>query len=208
MIEKIVIGICGKKGSGKDTLANYLMKSFRNKVFCTKFHFADAIKESCVLLFGLDPKFIYGTDEDKNTYTHFLWENWPCINKPSEKKGPMTHREFLQSFGTDFCRHIKKDIHICNLFWRINGKSICEDDAKIPFMALIADMRFQNEADAIKEIGGVNIFLTKGINEDNHSSENIIFSKESIDLIIHNDNMTKEEQAAIAVKFILEKFKL
>jgi len=208
MIETIVIGICGKKGSGKDTLANYIMKSLSSKVFSTKFHFADAIKESCVLLFGLDPKFIYGRDEDKNAHTHFMWENWPCINKPSGKQGPMTHREFLQSFGTDFCRHIKKDIHIDNLLKRIYNKSIFEDDAPMPFMALIADMRFQNEADAIKIIGGINILLTKGVDTDNHISENNIFFPDSIDLIIHNDNMTKEEQANIAVKFISEKLKL
>ena len=81
----MIIGIIGKKGSGKDTIADYLVK---NHGFI-KFAFADKVKEVCKAMFNM-------TDKD-------FTENNKEVIKPDWNISP---RQALQLFGTDICRKV------------------------------------------------------------------------------------------------------
>ncbi len=72
-----IIGISGKKMSGKDTLANGLMNILKDHGTVKKFSFADGLKDILVDILGLRPEQVRGTDEDKNTSTKYIWENFP-----------------------------------------------------------------------------------------------------------------------------------
>lgn len=158
------------------------------------YNFADGLKDFCVSTFGLDPSKVYGLDADKNSLTHLRWENMPgnisseilfnSTDKFLKRKislgfstetdisglfhhppGRMTVREVLQFFGTEICRRMFNPCWIQNTLSRIYKDS--------PKVALIADVRFDNEASSIHSAGGyVYLLLKNQESEDKHSSEN------------------------------------
>ncbi len=143
------------------------------------YSFANTLKQICVELFDIPHECAWGTDEQKNQIQeHLLWENMPkAINSKMMKKilpidarkgwdwkeGPMTAREFMQFFGTDIMRKIHGPIWINSCL-----KKIQREQSQL---AIVADVRFPNEAVAIEEAGGVLARMTRKVFEDNHSSE-------------------------------------
>ena len=134
--------------------------------FVKLYSFADHLKWICVKLFNIPHECVWGTDEQKNQHqSHLLWENMPCLeilNNPN-KRGSMTAREFMQFFGTDVMRKMYEPIWVSSCI-----KKIQQEQSEL---AIIADVRFPNEAKAIEEAGGTLIRLTRQTIEDNHSSE-------------------------------------
>lgn len=174
---------------------------------------ADGLKEMAMGYFGLSYESVYGTDEQKNqVQEHLLWENMPgvCTNEKFfvfmqskmehdlaldeedadykliyHEPGPMTAREFLQFLGTDIMRKMFQDVWLTKCMSRIK-----KDKPKI---ALVCDVRFDNEFAGIYKEGGIVLGLTKDIGSgDNHSSENVDLTKAS--KIIDNKNISIKEQ--------------
>lgn len=170
---------------------------------------ADGLKEIAMNYFGLSYESVYGTDEQKNqVQEHLLWENMPGVMTPLEwsrrqggvlagynqhpeffdiklNEGSMTAREFLQFFGTDVMRKMFQDVWVTNCMSKIK-----KDKPKI---ALVCDVRFDNEFVAIHKEGGITLGLTKDIgSDDNHSSENVDIEKAS--KIIYNSDISIKEQ--------------
>lgn len=231
-----VIGISGRKQSGKNTAANYIngqilsdlgmINNFfintdgqlvintldsdgnkgygildvtrKDKEFISYaekelwpyikiYHFADTLKDMSINLFNLSYNQVYGTDDDKNTPTKILWENVPC--SLNNKSGPMTAREFLQYFGTDIVRKINT-----NAWTESAINKIITEDSKI---AIIPDVRFPNEVDAIKKIGGSVIRLTRSKDNSNHKSEKELdrenYDWSNFDFVIDNNDISIED---------------
>jgi hypothetical protein len=147
--------------------------------------FAKKLKEFCIDLFNLDPKLVFGSDKDKNTKTRLLWKNMPTSTK---KKGKMSVREVLQYVGTDLFRKMSDNIWVDNCLNQIAKDS--------PAMALISDVRFENEVVAIQEAGGYVVGLTRhGTSDDTHDSEvSVGKCLELCDAIIDNEELTIPEQ--------------
>ena len=76
----------------------------------------------------------------------------------------MAAREFMQFFGTDVCRKIYEPIWVNSCIKQDTTRSNQE-------LAIIADVRFPNEAEAIEKAGGRLVRLTRKVFEDSHSSE-------------------------------------
>ena len=151
--------------------------------FIKHYSFAGALKEICSGLFGLSRAQCYGTDVDKNTLTWFRWEDMPGYEGDNE--GKMTAREFMQYFGTDVCRKIHPDI------WTEHTvKNIRTEE---PLIAVISDCRFQNEVDAVQRAGGKVIRLTRGVDNDGHSSEAESELIENYDAVVDNKDLTLHE---------------
>jgi hypothetical protein len=151
------------------------------------YSFADPIKEFCIDVLGIKPEQVYGTDEQKNVPTEFRWENFPTnfrpiissrteiVASPMEyvtdtqvvneyKKGPMTAREIMQVFGTDIMRNMFSPMVWVNACIR----KIQKDNPKI---AIIADLRFPSELEAVEQAGGYIVRLERKPFKDNHPSE-------------------------------------
>lgn len=180
-----IIGFLGKKGHGKDTCADFLVSQYGYD----KHAFATTIKDFLKLVFGLNDDQLYGNSKE--------------VIDPRWNVSPRT---LMQFFGTTVFRDNINEImpHIKNNFWveclknRIN--TIAEENRQIGKDTLIAvsDVRFQNEADAIKSLGGIIIKINRESvqNEDNHLSEAGIDDVTNFDYLIENnstiDNMHKQ----------------
>lgn len=154
--------------------------------FVKLYNFADALKELCITMFDISHEQAYGTY--KNSLTKLKWENMPGVITPEvasklffknddgiseedftamgllvHKPGFMTAREVLQFVGTDIFRRMYEPVWVNLLMNKIKEDS--------PLVAVIADCRFDNEARAVKEEGGILVYLTRRPSEDSHSSE-------------------------------------
>lgn len=155
-----LIGIVGKKGVGKDTMADILISSQHN---CTKLSFAEPLKKIVVELFLLEWDDVL--DHHKKDSLLPQWNKTP--------------RQLLQWIGTDIFRtHVQDDIWILHLQSRIAKLRQSHPSLHI----LVTDVRFQNEADCIRKLGGVIIRIVPSssspiknphlhTNNDTHSSE-------------------------------------
>lgn len=160
------------------------------------YYLADPLKRIAIDIFGLPEDKVYGTDDDKNELTHLLWENMPGIYTGWDsglndyvtyhESGPMTIREFLQYLGSDVFRIINSEVWLDTLFRRIK-----KDNSRL---ALIGDVRFDNEIEGCKSKEAMVLGLTKDKfkSADSHASENV-----NIDLcskIIDNEKLNIAEQ--------------
>lgn len=176
------------------------------------YSFADALKETCMSLFGLTEQQCYGTDEDKNSPTNLVWENMPGVITEADPKGEpssvtgrlgfyynkvkefiyhapgvMTAREVLQFFGSDVIRKMYSDAWVNATIQRIAAES--------PELAIITDVRFPNEVMGIQNAGGKVIRLTRApFKEDTHNSETALDNYGGFDAIIDNENLDIEQQ--------------
>lgn len=189
-----LIGFSGRKGSGKDTLAGFLSFNSLELFGCDSciFSFAQTMKSVAINFFGLKHKQVFGSLEDKNSLTSYLWEDLPHYSEIKSARlnppiGQMTAREFLQEFGTGIARKMNKSIHI-NACFNMISKENC-------LLNFITDARFENEIDSIKDAGGIVIRLTRSTDNDSHISEvELDKCTNKFDIILNNQNMSKEEQ--------------
>jgi hypothetical protein len=120
--DKIVIGMIGKAGSGKDTVADYVT----SKYGFNKLAFADPLKKAVQIIFDIDDEHMFDRALREETL-----ENW----------APWSTRKLLQFVGTDLMRdQIDKNIWVKNAVSRVKRLS----------RAIISDVRFPNEVDDVK----------------------------------------------------------
>lgn len=124
------------------------------------YHFADPLKEMCVNLFNINPNHVYGNNDEKNSLTNLLWKNIPLSDKT---EGSPTAREFLEHFGTKIIRAIYH-----NAWSEFTLKKIAKEQSSI---AIIPDVRFPNEVDAIKNQKGIVIRLTRNVYNSTSEAE-------------------------------------
>jgi hypothetical protein len=152
----IIIGICGKKYHGKDTIADYLVKNFH----FAKISLGDPLKEALQNIFGFTDDQLWG---DKKETVDPYWNTTP--------------RELMQFIGTDLMR-----IHLAEKFPSI-GQSVWVMSLEKHINNMIAngvqrivvpDMRFPNEELVVRKFGGFVIRVERPECEshDTHVSEN------------------------------------
>jgi hypothetical protein len=176
----MIIGITGKKRHGKDTMANFLEGRFGAEVF----HFADKLKKLTTDLYNLPSSFLK-PDFDKNTFTNVPWKRFPKLMGHRHPETFVTFRELLQIMGTDILRSYDDDVLINGL---LDSDTFRTTIDRSP-MVVICDVRFDNEAKRIREMGGVIIQVIRpnfSEGEDNHSSEQGV-SPEYLDWKMLND---------------------
>tara|TARA_B100000085_G_scaffold144983_1_gene131884 strand:+ start:1192 stop:1977 length:786 start_codon:yes stop_codon:yes gene_type:complete len=178
------------------------------------YNFAEPVKDMCINLFGFTYEQAYGTEEQKNqTLSGIRWENMPRFQnmklmqkmpidaKKSWKwrKGKMTAREFMQFFGTDIMRKIHPDVWANACINKITKEG--------SDLAIIADVRFPNEVEAINKAGGKVLRLERDVHEDNHDSETALdankYNHSNFWHVLDNREMTIQETIT-EVKSLLE----
>ncbi len=154
--------------------------------------FADPIKECAITMFGIKPEIVFGDNEDKETLTKYtasdfqklLGESYPWRGHKGDEL--LSVRNLLQIIGTDIGRMINKNIWIDRLLEKIERTK--EEGCQL---ILVDDVRFDNEIEALKNIGATIIGLTRYNSQSNHQSE--FPSLGLCDYVIDNINMTIEE---------------
>lgn len=75
-MNQIILALSGRKCAGKNEVAKSIKEFFLSRgksvSVCS---FADTLKEFCIETLGLSCEQCYGTDEQKNSPTEYLWEN-------------------------------------------------------------------------------------------------------------------------------------
>jgi hypothetical protein len=196
----MILALSGKKKSGKDTIADFLVKD-QNFV---KISLATPLKNLIINVFKIESKYLNDDSlKDKELpefitidYEHIdkirqiVSENWgfPVDYEAREKLESFhgteikTPRKLMQTIGTDMLRnHIRDDIFIVLL-----AQALKESRQPV----VIPDARLQNEREFLKKIGAV-MAIVKRHNPDekpdDHISENDFGKEDDYDLVIHNN---------------------
>ena len=142
----MIIGVCGFIGSGKDTVADYLVNfhEFRRDSF------ANTLKDAVAAVFGWDRTLLEGRTKEAREWREQVDPWWAKrLNMPD-----LTPRLVLQLWGTEVCRKgFHNDIWIASVENKMRSST---DDI------VISDCRFPNEIKAIKEAGGIVVWVQRG----------------------------------------------
>jgi len=142
----MIIGVCGLIGSGKDTIADYLVNihEFRRESF------ANTLKDAVAAVFGWDRDMLEGRTRSSREWREHVDPWW------SHRLGipTLTPRWVLQHWGTEVVRRaFHDDSWIASLENKLRQRS---DDV------VISDCRFPNEIAAIRQAGGSVIRVRRG----------------------------------------------
>jgi hypothetical protein len=192
-----IIAFAGRKQSGKTTSAEFVSNIFTSSM--TKkvniYNFADPLKNDiCINILGLTRNQCYGTDEHKNELVDCYWDG-----------KQLSAREVMQLVGTDIFRKLQTNVWASATLTKIqNDFNFYNID-----LALIADCRFPNEVEAVKNAGGVVIKLNRNIYNSNHDSEIALdpenYPSSNFDLVIDNQNLNIGEQNSLIHSFLIDK---
>lgn len=172
---KKLIGIIGKKQSGKDTIADYLVQ---NHGFI-KYSYAFPLKNGAMEIFGFTKEQVYGD-----------------LKEVVDPEWGVTPRKVLQIMGTelfqyDLQRYIPEFANIGGSIWvkRFSQWYKNNNDKDV----IIADVRFKHEVDGILQNGGeiwkvirIPYIFEKDVHASEVELDNI--DEKFINYIIINDN--------------------
>jgi len=143
---KMIIGVCGFIGSGKDTIADYLVNvhGFRRESF------ANTLKDAVAAVFGWDRVMLEGRTKEAREWREQVDPWWAeRLNLPN-----LTPRWVLQQWGTEVCRRgFHDDIWIASVENKLRRS---KDNI------VISDCRFPNEIASIKNATGIIVCVARG----------------------------------------------
>lgn len=174
-----IIGFAGRKRSGKTTLSKYLAEEYDAKIVTV----ADALKYLLCDILNVSYEDLLTMKDDGKPHLFIVDER--CIDIISEQievsKDKVTNvlpigtqikdvRAMLQVIGTDLIRKLRPTWHVDKMTEAI--LSYGEDT-----IVTIDDVRFPNEVEKIKELGGETLFVVRPYYNDwsTHESENSLF---------------------------------
>lgn len=185
----IIIAMAGRKQSGKTSACEFISKLFTNEYYnrmvidqsdyCEVskiYNFADPLKKMCIDIFGFTQEQCYGSDDQKNEFVNCKW--------PDSGKS-MSAREVMQYVGTNIFRKMQHNVWADATVRKIQHE-------KLP-LSLIADCRFPNEVQAIKNAGGLVIKLKRNLYNSSHESEMALdedqYDASNFDMVIDNTDL-------------------
>ena len=197
----LIIAFAGRKQSGKTTSCEfvdgmfneyYTRHTYEKKYITKTYNFADPLKKLCIDILGLTYDQCYGPDECKNERVNCYINHCP--------DGQMTARQVMQYVGTDVFRKMQRNV------WSDATLRLIEKES--PSLALIADCRFPNEVDVVKNNGGIVIKLNRDLYASEHASEKSLdedmYDQSNFDLVIDNTKISVEEKNNIIYDFLTE----
>ena len=172
----MLFGICGKAGSGKDTIGDYLVNSYGFK----KIALADPIKRLVEDIFVLSHEEVH--DRVRREEPMPDWDNWSV-------------RKLLQFIGTEMFRNqLFDDIWVKSLWKRVNS----DKDSNY----VVTDIRFPNELSYLRDNSSKDFVSVKVVRDgckgsvgiQGHESEK--YELET-DFLIKNDGTIEDLQRKV-----------
>lgn len=205
-----IIAFAGRKQSGKTTCAEFVARLFDETGLQNQYHknthrdglvvpyskakvynFADPLKKDiCMNILGLTHDQCYGSDNKKNELVNCYWDN-----------KQLTAREVMQFIGTNIFRAIQNNV------W--SDATINKITSEFYGLAIIADCRFPNEVDVVRNAGGIVIKLTRNPFNSQHESETALdpgkYCDSNFDLVLDNTQIGISEQNEVLNGFLKSK---
>lgn len=200
-----IIGIGGKKHSGKDTVSDFFVESERFK----KLALATPLKELCSDVFDIESQYFDDEKLKEQELPHFITIDYYHLDKIEKAvkewgfevdyvaqhglvdfvgKEIKTARKLMQIIGTDMLRKlIRDDIWIVLLFAKIKD---------IDCGVVVSDVRLKNEREALKKAGASLLLIKrKDLDKkdevaDKHESENDLGKDSEYDAVINNTDIS------------------
>jgi hypothetical protein len=161
----MIIGVCGRAGSGKDTVADVLVREHG----FVKVSFADPLKRICREVFDFSDEQLWGSSEKRNVPDR-RYQRVP---------GYLTPRYALQRLGTEWGRDCYEEVWVdyaLRVAAKLLGPAMADgrryryhptlglvvrgDMDPLPSGVVIPDVRFPNEVVAIRETARGRIWKT------------------------------------------------
>lgn len=178
----VLIGIMGKKGSGKDTVSDYLVENYQFH----KLAFADPIKQVAQIMFDFTEPQLNGE-----------------LKETIDKRWGISPREVFQKLGTEFGQ-FDLPKYFPTLGEKVNRNFWVErlkiEYGKLPINCnvIVSDVRFNHEIEEIKKMGGKIIYIERNERiwekQDGHLSEKEMetLDKDLFDIRIDNNNCKQQ----------------
>lgn len=189
----MLIGIGGKIGSGKDTLAA-MFKELAPEMNFEVHKFAGKLKQVASLITGIpiekfeDQEFkktFLGSEWDSN-YSRYLYDPYIDQHVLYTTVQQMTVRDLLQKLGTDAMRN---GLHV-NTWVNATFADYTDDKNWI-----ITDVRFPNEVEALKKRGGILMRIDRNSHNTvgtNHISETALDTFFGWDYLVDNNSSLED----------------
>lgn len=163
----MLIGVTGLAGSGKDTAVE------ESQLVKTKF--ASTLKDMLRVLYrasGFDTRNIHRKVEGD------------LKDEPCAVLGGATPRWAMKSIGTEWAKMVDPTHTIWSRLWSTQAAKLLRAGTPV----VVTDVRFQHEADAVRELGGYLVRIHRELDreEDLHPSEQEMLKLE-VDHVILND---------------------
>jgi len=184
-----LIGICGRKRHGKDSVGRILRDyGYMNTAF------ADPVKRVAMDVYGLSWDQCYGDGPEKEAV---------------DPRWGLSPRAIMQRLGTEVGRGIHLDTWIRHTLDNVRSAAagtgfVLRDDAGRAFVRVpppvsspwwvVTDLRFPNEADAVRAVGGRVLRVVRpslGVPTDEHPSESSV-DLVTADVTIVNDGSLED----------------
>ena len=192
-MNKQTIGLVGLIGSGKNTVANILVKDHGFEMLS----FAGALKDAVSAIFGWPRNLLEGDTTESRKFRETVDEFWQkSIGNISLFEGkPVTPRLVLQLMGTEIMRtHFHTDIWVISVIKKIQASP---DKSFV-----ISDVRFQNEINLLKNINGAIIRIKRG--EDPKWFETAANNQEAMPLNYPDIHRSEWDWVPYKPSFIIE----
>lgn len=142
----MILSVTGLQGSGKDTIADYLVKKHNY----TQISFAGTLKDILAVIFGWDREMLEGKTKEAREARNVVDKWWSTrLNIPD-----FTPRKALTLIGTDVLRNHFND----NLWIYCLEKKLTSIEGDI----IISDARYLNELNMLKKIGCKTLNVIRG----------------------------------------------
>ncbi|QDH65216.1 deoxynucleotide monophosphate kinase [Pseudomonas azotoformans] len=180
-MKPLLIGLTGRARSGKSTAADHLAGTY----LLEKYAFADPLRDGLMAIFNLDPTDFEGDRKEQP----LVWLD----------RSP---RQLMQSMGTEWARNtVHPDVWV----------KLAEQNLDYMTRALgavlgfvVSDVRFENEADLIRQRGGTVIHISRkdaqAVNP--HISEAGVIVRQD-DLILRNYGTVEEFLRSLDEVFLM-----
>lgn len=142
----MIVSIAGLIGSGKDTIADYLINNYN----FTRMSYASSLKDAAAAIFHWDREMLEGSTPESRELREQVDQWWANrLGIPN-----LSPRWVLQNFGTNVCRkYFHDDIWIASL-----EKKLSEANSNI----VISDCRFPNELKSLKSLNATTVRVERG----------------------------------------------
>ncbi len=162
-----IVGIMGKAGVGKDTMADYLVGGFN----FVKIGMADPLKRICREVFDFSEQQLWGPSAERNR-PDYRYLRGKHLDEDEMVPQYLTPRLALQTLGTEWGRAMYENVWVDHAIrsakkvlegeWNYTQREGLTGHAKFTGV-VIPDVRFINEVEAIVTAGGIVVRIKREI---------------------------------------------